>query len=309
MKISFIVPVYNEEKNLELLQTELSQVLASLGNYEVIYVDDGSKDDSFEVLTKLKSCGANIRVIQLTRHFGQTEAMQAGIDCSAGDVIVFMDADLQNEPKDIPKLLSKINEGFTAVSGWRKKREDPFFTRRLPSYIANMLISKISKIKLHDFGCSLKAYRREAITQIRLYSEMHRFIPIYIARQGAPIAEVEVSHRRRAAGDSKYGMMRFFKVILDFLVAEFINNYLNKPMYVFGSAGILSIFFGGCICVFIVIRKIFFGGVWVSPLLFIVIISIIVGFQFILMGFIAELMIRLYYENTKARTYCIKKEL
>ena len=307
--ISVVIPVYNEEKNLVQLQEELTQALASLGDYEIIYVDDGSKDNSFEVLSKIKSCNTNIKVIQFARHFGQTEAMQAGIDYSSGEVIVFLDADLQNDPRDIPKLLSKIQEGFAVASGWRKKRKDPFFTRRLPSYIANMVISKMSKVKLHDFGCSLKAYRREAITQVRLYSEMHRFIPIYVARQGVPITEVEVSHRRRVAGDSKYSMMRFLKVILDFLVAEFINNYLNKPMYVFGIGGLFFIFLGGGISIFIIIRKVFWGGVWVSPLLFIIIISMIIGVQFILMGFIAELMIRLYYENTKARTYCIKKEL
>jgi glycosyltransferase involved in cell wall biosynthesis len=307
--ISVVIPVYNEGKNLILLQEELTAVLDPLGDYEIVYVDDNSKDNSFQVLNKIKSCNSNIKVIQFAKHFGQTEAMQAGIDYSTGEIIVFLDADLQNDPKDIPKLLSKIQEGFAVASGWRRKRKDSFFTRRLPSYLANLLISKISKVKLHDFGCTLKAYRREAINQVRLYSEMHRFIPIYAARQGVPIAEVEVAHRRRAAGYSKYSIMRIFKVILDFLVAEFINNYLNKPMYVFGAGGFFFIFLGGIIGVVIIIRKMVWGGVWVSPLLFIVILSVIVGFQFILMGFIAELVIRLYYENTKTKTYCIKKEL
>ncbi|MFC1709940.1 glycosyltransferase family 2 protein [Candidatus Omnitrophota bacterium] len=307
--VSVIIPVYNEEKNLLLLQEELNSALNSVGAYEVIYVDDGSKDNSFEVLNKIKSCHKEVKVIQFARHFGQTEAMQAGIDYSSGEILVFLDADLQNDPKDIPRLLAKIKEGFGVVSGWRKKRKDPFLNKKLPSFIANMLISKITKVKLHDLGCSLKAYRREVFDHVRLYSEMHRFIPIYVARQGVPIVEIEVSHRKRNTGNSKYGPERTFKVILDFLVAEFINNYLNKPMYVFGACGIFLMFLSSGIGIFILVRKLFWGGLWVSPLIFVMAIFIIIGVQLILMGLIAEVVMRIYYENTKKNTYSVKREL
>lgn len=306
--ISVIIPVYNEEKNLEILQKELDGVLASCGKeYEIIYVDDGSKDNSFNILNNIVQCNIRTKIVQLTRHYGQTEALQAGIDLSKGDILIFMDADLQNDPKDIPKLLSKIEDGYDVVSGWRRKREDSFLTRRLPSYIANFLISQFSKVKLHDYGCTLKAYRREVISQIRLYSEMHRFIPIYATRRGASIVEVEVSHRKRISGESKYNLGRIYKVVLDFLVAEFINNYLNRPMYVFGMLGLILLFIGNILGVFIILRKLFLGGVWVSPLLFIMVMFIIVGSQFILMGLLAEISIRLYYKTTGELTYSVQK--
>jgi len=305
--ISIIIPVYNEEKNLEILQKGLAEVLNFLvKDYEIIYVDDGSEDNSLDILKNIVHNNAKTKIVQFTKHFGQTEAIQAGIDYSKGEILVFLDADLQNDPKDIPKLLAKIEEGYDIASGWRRKREDSFLTRKLPSYIANFLIAQFTKVKLHDYGCSLKAYRRNAINQIRLYSEMHRYIPIYASRRGALITEVEVSHRRRSFGKSKYNLMRIPKVILDFFVAEFINSYLNKPMYLFGTSGLILIFLGSVTAVFIILRKIFFAGAWVSPLIFIMTIFIIIGFQFILMGFLAEISIRLYYESRGTLTYSIK---
>ena len=240
--ISIVIPVYNEEKNLLVLQEELNNALKEVGACEFVYVDDGSTDGSLATLNQIKLRHPDVKVIELARHFGQTEAMQAGIDHAAGDILVFLDADLQNDPKDIPKLLSKIEEGYDVASGWRKGRKDPCITRKIPSFFANLLISKISKVKLHDLGCTLKAYRKEALKNIRLYSEMHRLIPLYVARQGGRIAEVEVSHRKRVAGKSKYGLTRFFRVVLDFFVAEFMNGFLNKPMYVFGGCGIPILF-------------------------------------------------------------------
>lgn len=305
--ISIVVPVYNEEKNLDVFQKELDAALGNVGAYEVIYIDDGSTDRSRDVLAGIKPHHREVKVIELARHFGQTEAMQAGIDHAAGDILVFLDADLQNDPQDIPKLLSKIEEGYDVVSGWRKDRKDPFFTRRLPSFFANLLISRISKVKLRDLGCTLKAYRKESLMHLRLYSEMHRLIPLYIARQGGRIAEVEVSHRKRVAGQSKYGLMRFFRVVLDFYVAEFMNRFLNKPMYVFGGWGIFLTFLAFCLGVFISLRKIFWGGEWVSPLLFILVMLVIVSVQLILMGLIAEITIRIYYEDKPKRTYTLKK--
>lgn len=306
--VSIIIPVYNEEKNLEALQKELKKVLDSLvKNYEIIYVDDGSKDNSSEVLKRIVQCNIKTSMVQLSRHYGQTEAIQAGIDFSKGQIVVFLDADLQNDPEDIPKLLDKIKEGFDVVSGWRKKRKDSFFTKRLPSYIANFLISLFSKVKLHDYGCSLKAYRKDAIKQIRLYGEMHRFLPMYVARGGASITEIQVSHRRRFSGTSKYTLMRIPKVILDFFVAEFINSYLTKPMYIFGMGGFFLFFLGSLLGILIILRRVFFGGIWVSPTLFIMVMCIIIGFQFVLMGFLAEISIRLYYKTSGERTYSVKR--
>lgn len=305
--ISVIVPVYNEADNLPALQVELDNALAVSGPYEIVYVDDGSTDNSLNILKKIKADSSSVRVIEFARHFGQTEAMQAGIDHSSGEILVFLDADLQNDPKDIPRLLAKIAEGFDVVSGWRKKRRDPFVVRKIPSYLANALISRVTGIKLHDVGCTLKAYRREVFERFRLYSEMHRLMVVYVARQGGSVAEIEVSHRRRVAGRSKYGLSRVFRLILDFFVAEFMNNYLNKPMYVFGGCGISLMFLSLCVGITIVVRKIFFNGIWVSPLLFLFIMFSIIGLQLILMGLIAEVTMRIYYE--KKTTYLIRKIL
>jgi glycosyltransferase involved in cell wall biosynthesis len=302
-----VIPVYNEEKNLLELQKELNDALKDAGVYEVVYIDDGSTDGSLDILNQIKIHHREVKVIELTRHFGQTEAMQAGIDHAAGDILVFLDADLQNDPKDIPKLLSKIEEGYDVASGWRKGRKDPCMTRKIPSFFANLLIMKISKVKLHDLGCTLKAYRKEALKNIRLYSEMHRLIPLYVARQGGRIAEVEVSHRKRVAGKSKYGLTRFFRVVLDFYVSEFMNGFLNKPMYVFGGWGFFLTFLAFCLGIFIFLRKIFWGGEWVSPLIFILVMLIIVSVQLILMGLIAEIAIRIYYESRRKRTYSVRK--
>lgn len=299
--------MYNEENNLEPLQKEFNLVLDSLGiSYEIIYINDGSNDSSSEILQNIAHNNAKTKVIHFSKHFGQTQAIQAGIDYSKGDILVFLDADMQNDPKDIPKLISKIEEGYDVASGWRKNRKDSFFSRKLPSRIANFLISYFSKIKLHDYGCTIKAYRKEVIKQVRLYSEMHRLLPMYAAKQGALIVEVEVSHRPRFSGTSKYSLWRIYKVILDFFTAEFINNYLDKPMYIFGGGGLILLFFGGSLGFFIILRKIFFEGIWISPLLLITVMFIVIGFQFILMGLLAEAIIRLYYVNTAKRSYSIK---
>lgn len=305
--VSIVIPVYNEEKNLVTLQIEINDSMKGEGVYEVVYVDDGSTDGSRKVLGEIQAQYREVKVIELSRHFGQTEAMQAGIDHARGSVLVFLDADLQNDPRDIPRLLSKVEEGYDVVSGWRKGRQDPCLTRKIPSLIANFLISRISKVKLHDLGCTLKAYRKEALEDIRLYSEMHRLIPLYVARQGGRITEVEVAHRKRTAGRSKYGLARFFRVVLDFYVAEFMNGFLNKPMYVFGGWGIFLTFLAGCLGGFILLRKVFWGGEWVSPLLFILVMLVIVSVQLILMGLIAEIVIRIYYENKQKKTYTVKK--
>jgi len=240
--LSILIPVHNEEGNLSLLCEKLGAALKRIGKpYEIIFVDDGSSDGSLEMLQDLRDGNPNIKVISFSRNFGQTAALSAGIDFSKGDILIPMDGDLQNDPEDIPVLLQKIEEGYDVVSGWRKNRKDPFLTRRLPSVIANKIISWIGGVSLHDYGCTLKAYRRDILKNIRLYGEMHRFIPIYAQWIGARVTEVPVRHSPRGSGSSKYGMSRVFKVILDLMVVKFLLSYSQKPIYVFGGIGLLMI--------------------------------------------------------------------
>ncbi|RTZ61357.1 MAG: glycosyltransferase, partial [Gammaproteobacteria bacterium] len=237
--ISVVIPVYNEEENLKPLYGELKEVLKSLPyEYEIIFVDDGSTDGSYEILKKLALEDKKVKVIRFRRNYGQTAAMYAGFQYAQGDVIITMDGDLQNDPHDIPKLLEKINEGYDIVSGWRKNRKDPFLTRILPSKIANWIISKVTGVHLHDYGCTLKAYRKEVAKNFRLYGDMHRFLPAVAKSFGAKITEIVVNHRPRIHGRSKYGIGRTVRVILDIFLVKFLNDYLNKPMYVFGSTGL-----------------------------------------------------------------------
>jgi len=305
--ISIIIPVYNEEKSLPALQDGIVKAVLNFGDdYEIIYIDDGSKDSTFDILCGFAQVYSKTKIIQFSKHFGQTEAMQAGIDYSQGEILVFLDADLQNDPKDIVKLVNKINEGFDVVCGWRKNREDGFWSRVLPSRIANYFISSLSKLRLHDYGCTLKAFRKQTIKEIRLYSEMHRFMPIFALRKGARIAEVEVIHYKRISGESKYNLFRSFKVILDLFVAVFLSRYLVKPMYVFGAGGLFCFFVSFLLGIFIVVRKIFFNGIWISPLIFVMLILIVISFQFFLMGFLAEIFIRLYFETKNEVTYSVR---
>jgi glycosyltransferase involved in cell wall biosynthesis len=306
--LSIIIPVYNEAKNLRLLHTQLIQVLDKLNKEcEVIYVDDSSTDDSYELLEGFAQTNGRIKIIRLARNFGQTLAIQAGIDHAKGDILIFMDADLQNDPADIPKLAFKIEEGYDVVSGWRRNRKDPIFNKKIPSFIGNSLISLLFGTKLHDLGCTLKAYKREVITHIRLYSEMHRLLPLYAAMNGASIAEVEVSHNPRLTGKTHYGWSRVFKVSLDLITLRFFEIYSTKPIYFFGGAGIVLLILGFVMGVIVVIRKILFQGVWISPLLFISLMFSTMGIQFILMGLLAEIIIRIYYRPQTEYTYLIKE--
>jgi len=275
----------------------------------MILVDDGSKDQSLPKLEALALKDPHhIKVVGLRRNFGQTAAIAAGIDYAVGDIIVLIDADLQNDPQDIPILLEKINEGYDVVSGWRQKRKDTYLTRTLPSQFANKLISVVTGVHLHDYGCTLKAYRREVITGFRLYGEMHRFIPVYANSVGAKIIEIPVRHHPRKYGKAKYGLERTFKVILDLFTVKFLNSYANKPIYLFGGTGIIIMLISSIILFYLFIRRVFFFvPVLDSPLFMLSSMFFILGFQSILMGLIAELLVRTYHEAQHEPTYTVKK--
>lgn len=307
--LSAIIPVYNEKDNLIRFNSTLLNVLEGMKvSYEIVYVDDGSTDGSFSVLEELSRSNNNVQVIHLARNFGQTLAIQAGMDCSRGERLVFLDADLQNDPCDIPKLFAKMDEGFDVVCGWRKHRRDPLFSKKIPSFIGNRIISFLFGIKLHDLGCTLKIFKREVISRIKLYGEMHRLLPLYAATRGASIAEVEVSHNPRLTGKTHYGWSRVLKVCLDLIAIRFFETYSTKPIYFFGIGGLCLLILGMALGIAVVIRTVFFKGIWVSPLLFISLFSITMGIHFILMGLLAEIIIRIYYKNQSEnhQAYLIK---
>ncbi len=310
MKLSVIVPVYNEKDNLQLLVDAVKQALNPLPYpWELILVDDGSKDGSPQVIETLaQEDPEHIRLIALRRNFGQTAAIAAGIDHADGDIIIPMDADMQNDPADIPMMIEKINEGYDLVSGWRKQREDNFVTRTLPSRLANGLISWVTGVHLHDYGCTLKAYRREVITGFRLYGEMHRFIPVYANSVGAKIIEVPVHHHPRKHGKGKYGLERTFKVLLDLFTVKFLTSYSQKPIYLFGGTGAVLMLVSFLTLVFLFIRRVFFNvSVFDSPLFQMATLIALLGFQSVLMGLIAELLARTYHESQGKPIYSVRK--
>ena len=310
MKLSVIVPVYNEKDNLQLLVDAVKQALKPLPYpWELILVDDGSKDGSPQVIETLaQEDPEHIRLIALRRNFGQTAAIAAGIDHADGDIIIPMDADMQNDPADIPMMIEKINEGYDLVSGWRKQREDNFVTRTLPSRLANGLISWVTGVHLHDYGCTLKAYRREVITGFRLYGEMHRFIPVYANSVGAKIIEVPVHHHPRKHGKGKYGLERTFKVLLDLFTVKFLTSYSQKPIYLFGGTGAVLMLVSFLTLLFLFIRRVFYNvSVFSSPLFQMATLIALLGFQSVLMGLIAELLARTYHESQGKPIYSVRK--
>lgn len=310
MDLSIVVPVYNEEENIPLLHDALIAVMTPLSiTWEAVLVDDGSRDQSARLLEDLaQKYPEHFRAVLLRRNFGQTAAIAAGIDHSCGDVVILMDADLQNDPQDIPMMLEKINEGYDVVSGWRARRKDDFLTRTLPSKLANGLISWVTGVHLHDYGCTLKAYRREVITGYRLYGEMHRFIPVYANSVGAKILEVPVHHHPRKFGKAKYGLERTFKVVLDLFTVKFLSSYSNKPIYLFGCTGLVLVLLSGLVLLYLAIRRIFWGvPVLESPFFQMSTMIFILGFQSILMGLIAELQVRTYHESQDKPTYTVRK--
>src|SRR5215216_3584081 len=310
LPLSLIIPVYNEEQNLPLLMDAICKALVPLRkDWEVIFVDDGSRDDSLNVLEQLAAKDPqHVRVVVFRRNFGQTAAIEAGIDHAQGETIVLLDADLQNDPADIPILLAKLDEGYDLVSGWRKDRKDNRLTRTIPSNMANGLISWVTGVHLHDYGCTLKAYRREALRGFHLYGEMHRFIPVFAHSVGARITELPVHHHARKFGKAKYGLERTFKVVLDLFTVKFLLDYSHKPMRLFGGTGMLLILSSGILLSYMSIRKLIEGiSILGSPLFQLGVMFFILGFQSILMGLIAELLARTYHESQKKPTYTIRK--
>ena len=302
--ISVVVPVYNEQDNVLELYERLARVLTE--PVEFIFVDDGSSDATFARLQEIAAQDARVRVIRFRRNFGQTAALSAGIDHAKGEIIVPMDGDLQNDPADIPRLLEKIGEGYDVVSGWRKNRQDNF-RRRLPSVIANKLISWISGVHLHDYGCSLKAYRKDVLQDVRLYGEMHRFVPIYASWQGARVAELPVMHHARTRGKSKYGLERTIKVVLDMVVVKFLANYSTKPIYVFGGFGLVALLMSFLTFCWMLYYKVAGLKDFVqTPLPLVTVMFLLVGCLSVLLGLVAELSIRTYYESQGKRTYAIR---
>ncbi len=305
--LSLVVPVYNEEENLKPLWGEIRKVLGKIrGSWEVVFVDDGSEDQSPRILEEISRKEPRVRVLRFMRNFGQTAALSAGIDHARGKVVVFMDADRQNDPGDIPRLIKRIHDGYDLVSGWRRKRKDPL-SKRFPSVIANWFISLLTGVKLHDYGCTLKAYRRGILKDIHLYGEMHRFIPVFASWAGARITEEVVNHRPRVSGRTKYGIFRTFKVLLDLMTVKFLSTYSTKPIYLFGGAGMV-LTAGGVLSGIVVLIEKYQLGAYAhrNPLLLLAIFLFLVGVQLILMGLIAEILVRTYHESQKKPIYVLR---
>ncbi|HEV8712780.1 MAG TPA: glycosyltransferase family 2 protein [Candidatus Binatia bacterium] len=311
MDLSLVIPVYNEAENLLPLCQRIREALASTNwTYEVVMIDDGSTDDSAQILMRLHAEDPRIKVLRFRRNFGQTAALAAGFAYAHGAVLVSLDGDLQNDPLDIPRLVAKLDEGYDLVSGWRVNRQDPFIRRRLPSQIANWLISLTTRVKLHDYGCTLKAFRRDVAKELKLYGEMHRFIPALAGDLGASIVEIPVSHHPRRRGRSKYGLARTLWVILDLLTVKFLSSYSTRPSHLFGLCGLLAVLLGGGITLLLGIQKIFFGvRLGDRPLLLLGILLIVIGVQFVTLGLIGEMLARTYHESQEKPIYWIKEVL
>lgn len=311
MLLSIVVPLYNEEGNIQQLYDEIVNTFQNgTYAYEIIFINDGSTDGSEAIIADIASRDSLVKVVNFRRNHGQTAALMAAFQHATGDIIVPLDGDLQNDPRDIPKLVEKIGEGYSVVSGWRKDRKDAELRRNLPSRLANFLISEISGVRLHDYGCTLKAYRRDVVADIKLYGEMHRFIPIYASWHGAKITEVPVNHRPRIHGTSNYGMERVIKVLLDLVVVKFLNDYHTKPIYMFGAMSILCLMLSVFSGLWSVYLKVWNDISFIStPLPLLVVLLLLVGVISLLLGLLAELMIRIYYEAQDKKTYYVKNTI
>ncbi len=309
--ISIVIPAYNEEDNIPILYEKLKGVLERLGReYEVIFVDDGSVDRTWEVLKEIAEKDQRVKLIRFRKNYGQTAAMYAGFQYASGEVVITLDADLQNDPEDIPNLLQKLEEGYDIVSGWRKDRKDPFLSRKVPSMIANWIISKVTGVELHDYGCTLKAYRSGIIKKLELYGDMHRFLPALTKRLGAKITEIPVKHHPRVYGKSKYGIGRTVRVILDIFLVKFLNEYINKPMYIFGTFGFILLSLGLVALFYLVFLKLFLDqDIGRRPLLILSVLFILAGIQFISTGILAELLVRIYYRTKEDKPFVVEEKV
>ena len=309
--LSVVIPAKDEAGNLPELYASLTTVLEGTGlRYEIIFVDDGSIDETSYEIEKIQMRDKRVRGIELRANFGQTPALAAGIDAAQGNIVVLLDADLQNDPRDIPFLIEKLNEGYDVVSGWRKDRKDKMVTRRIPSVIANFLIARLANTPIHDLGCALKAYRREILDEINLYGDMHRYLPIYARMHGARIAEIIVNHHPRRFGKSKYGLSRIFKVIIDVITIQFFSKFITKPMRMFGSLGLgLLAIGGGGLTYLVFIKVVYLASIGGRPLLVFSVLFILAGLQLIGLGVLCEVLSRNYFESQGRKTYSIRRTM
>ncbi len=309
MDLSIVIPIFNEEENIKALYQEIKAVTSQMEQEsEILFIDDGSSDRGPAILTEIANKDPQVVYIRFRRNFGQTAALAAGFDYSKGNVIITMDGDLQNDPADIPKLLAKLDEGYDMVSGWRADRKDKFISRRLPSIIANKIISYTTNVKLHDYGCTLKAFRKEVADSIQLYGEMHRFIPAIASGMGVSIAEVSVNHRPRRFGTSKYGISRTIRVILDLITIKFLLSYGTRPIQIFGLMGIASGTTGFFMGLYLLIQRQFMGVPMANrPLFLLAILLIFIGLQFITLGLLAEFQVRIYHETQNKPIYTVRE--
>lgn len=307
--LSVVVPVFNEESNIDPLYREITAACAALGrSYEIIFIDDGSRDRSVPLLKAIQATDPRVRIIRLRKNFGQTAALSAGFDHARGEVIITLDADLQNDPRDFGLLLAKIDEGYDLVSGWRRRRKDKLLSRRLPSRLANRLVARVTGVKIHDSGCTLKAYRREVVKNIKLYGEMHRFIPAIASTIGVTIAEVPVNHRPRLHGSSKYGISRSIRVFLDLITLKFLLSYSTRPLQIFGLMGLVSGALGGIMGIVLSYQRLVLKqSIANRPLLLLAVLLMVIGFQFVTMGLLGEIMVRTYHEAVEKRTYVVRE--
>jgi glycosyltransferase involved in cell wall biosynthesis len=311
IKYSVVVPVFDEQENIPPLYVKITEVMDALNEpYEIVFVDDGSHDQSFKVLSEIYESDRRVHVIRLRRNFGQTPALKAGFDFARGEVVITLDADLQNDPEDITRLLAKLDEGYDIVSGWRKDRKDPWLTRRLPSRLANWIMARLTRIPLHDFGATLKAYRRDVIQDLPLYGELHRFIPALASWSGARITELVIRHHPRGTGKSKYGLSRTIRVVLDFVGVKFLLDYSTKPLQLFGLFGLLCSAIGGVIGLYLVYLKlVLHESVFMEhgPLLLLSMALIISGIQFLSIGLLGEMLARTYFESQDKPVYSVRE--
>lgn len=307
--ISIVIPAFNEEENIPLLIASLEPVMKALDReYEIIFIDDGSTDKTFNILKEQRKNNEHIQIIKFRRNFGQTAALSAGFDHAKGNVIITMDCDLQNDPEDIPRLLEKINEGYDIVCGWRADRKDPFFSKKMPSKFSNWLAGRLTGLDLHDFGCTLKAFRSDVVKNINLYGELHRYIPALASWMGVSVAEIKVNHHARRYGNSKYGVNRLIRGMLDLITVKFLLSYSTKPMQLFGIPGIISFFVGFVIGAYLLIERLYFSkGIADRPLLILTVLFIFLGVQFITIGLLGEIITRTYYEVLDKKIYAIRE--